>query len=216
MAFVKIEDGFMDEVSEAKVSNYEAVTGTYVAKIKKAFGFQSDSGAKAVRIEFDLTQDQETGEELENPISYKEDFYIVSGDEKGNKTTFTTKKGKEVPLPAWGVLKSIAKSAGFDLKKAFENTVDAKEQVYADEQTVAGMPDIKGVLIIGLKKNHDTYNDDIGSEIGSTLPIEAKDDEVQELVATIKKYNDKFKIKEKKIKENKEKKSESKEKVKGW
>jgi hypothetical protein len=216
MAFIDVTPDFVNDVKESQVSEgFSYPFGTYIAKIGRVYGFTNDdSGSKAVRVELELTNNLETGEVFETPIKFNEDLYVVSGKDKGNKTTFTTKQGKEVPLPSWGVLKSIAGSIGIDLTDALKNTTTKQVELFGEVKNVEAMPDFKGSLIVGLTKVYDDYNDDIKSTIKSTLSVDADSKDKDALVEKTKKYNDKFKPKKKK--EKKEVSEKSKKDVEAW
>jgi len=91
---------------------FGAVTsGIYNAVIEKAFLSKSDSGATAFEIEAKSFLDD--GSEGKTIFAQ---FWIKSGDEKGNKTTYTTKDGKERLLPAWTQVNHLLAVAGKKLE----------------------------------------------------------------------------------------------------
>lgn len=70
---------------------FETVTpGVYEFKIEKAYVRDTDTGAKMIEVLF-------KGKDGEAYFNYS--TCVQSGDEKGNKTTYTSKTGKEVILP---------------------------------------------------------------------------------------------------------------------
>lgn len=82
---------------------FGAITsGIYNAVIDKAFLSKSDGGATAFEIEAKtILEDGSDGKTIFGK------FWIKSGDEKGNKATYTTKTGKERLLPAWTQVNSL-------------------------------------------------------------------------------------------------------------
>ena len=71
---------------------YEGSTkpaGLYDAVIDKAYIRKTDSGANMLEVDF----------KMEDGSDFHYSTCVLSGDEKGNKSTYTTKQGKERPLP---------------------------------------------------------------------------------------------------------------------
>ncbi len=63
--------------------------GVYDAAVDKAYIRKTDSGANMLEIDF-LFADEST---------FHYSTCVASGDEKGNKSTYTSKQGKEIALP---------------------------------------------------------------------------------------------------------------------
>ena len=80
-----------EEVYESKVFD----TALYDAEVQRVYVRGTDSGAKMLEVDFTLPPEEEGG----GPTPYHYSTCVMSGDQKGNKTTYTTKQGKEVPLP---------------------------------------------------------------------------------------------------------------------
>jgi len=86
-----------EQVQEVEPESvYEGKTipaGLYDAKIDKAFVRKTDSGANMLEVDFIVEVDGK-------PTTYHYSNCVLSGDEKGNKTTYTDKNtGKEISLP---------------------------------------------------------------------------------------------------------------------
>ena len=63
--------------------------GVYDAAVKQAYVRKTDSGANMLEIDFIFADETE----------FHFSTCVQSGDEKGNKTTYTSKQGKEIALP---------------------------------------------------------------------------------------------------------------------
>ena len=64
-------------------------SGLVVAAVNQAYIRKTDSGANMLEIDFTM------GDES----TYHYSTCVLSGDEKGNKSTYTSKQGKEIALP---------------------------------------------------------------------------------------------------------------------
>ncbi len=96
MSQLGIEEEVLAQVKPESV--YEGKTlppALYSAEVNQAYIRQTDSGAKMLEVDFILPPTTEGGE----PTPYHYATCVMSGDEKGNKTTYTSKQGKEVALP---------------------------------------------------------------------------------------------------------------------
>ena len=96
MDMLGVSKEILDEVKPEEV--YEGKTipaALYDAEIKQAYVRKTDKGANMLEVDFILPP-AGPGQE---PALYHYSNCVKSGDEKGNKTTYTTKQGNEVPLP---------------------------------------------------------------------------------------------------------------------
>lgn len=84
----------VQEVEPEAVYESKAIpSALYDAKVDKAFVRKTDSGANMLEVDFVIEVDGK-------PITYHYSNCVLSGDQKGNKTTYTDKKtGNEVSLP---------------------------------------------------------------------------------------------------------------------
>ena len=85
-----INQEVLDQVEPEEV--YEGSTrpaGLYTVAVDKAYIRKTDSGANMLEIDF--TMDDST--------NFHYATCVLSGDEKGNKSTYTSKQGKEIALP---------------------------------------------------------------------------------------------------------------------
>lgn len=85
-----IQNEVLEQVQPEEV--YEGNTrpsGLYVVAVDKAYVRKTDSGANMLEVDF----------KMEDGTDFHYSTCVLSGDEKGNKSTYTTKQGKELALP---------------------------------------------------------------------------------------------------------------------
>jgi len=85
-----INQEVLDQVEPEEV--YEGSTrpaGLYTVAVDKAYIRKTDSGANMLEIDF----------KMDDGSDFHYATCVLSGDEKGNKSTYTTKQGKERALP---------------------------------------------------------------------------------------------------------------------
>jgi hypothetical protein len=85
-----INQEILDQVEPEEV--YEGSTrpaGLYEVAVDKAYIRKTDSGANMLEIDF----------KMDDGSDFHYATCVLSGDEKGNKSTYTTKQGKERALP---------------------------------------------------------------------------------------------------------------------
>lgn len=126
--WLNIESDLLKEIETENVSSgYTPIeSGAYIVNIEQAYLRQTDSGA----VMFEL----ETATEDNRKISWS--TCIVSGDEKGNKSTYTDKKTKkERPLPGLAQVSHLFEACKLDMDavspskqsvKRGESTINAK------------------------------------------------------------------------------------------
>ena len=151
----------IDKVEEQEVYEGGAIpSGIYNAMIDRAYIWKTDGGANMLQVDFILN----------DSIPFKWSTAIKSGDEKGNKATWTvredhseyTKKkygvGTEVPLPGVVDMQLLLKAAGL-------NDADVKDGVvvHKDKQIKAGViPDLQGKkLKLGIAQEENFFNNEI-------------------------------------------------------
>ena len=132
MSWLEIDEELLNNVEDEKVSEGGSVlpSGIYDVEIVQLYARQTDSGAVMIELE-GKTEVEVEGKKEEKKIYYSN--CIQSGDEKGNKTTYTDKKsGKEMLLP--GVVASVHmfQSMGLDFAKA----TPSKEKVERGQGTI--------------------------------------------------------------------------------
>lgn len=122
---------------------YQWESGVYDAAIKMVYLNQSAGGA----VSFNIILENSSGKEL------RESFWIKSGDKKGNKTYYTSKDGKDRPLPGYSTANSMCIAATNDsLAKCMASAEKKTINIYNAE---AGkeMPTERPVLMDLVKKS---------------------------------------------------------------
>ena len=151
----------INEVEEQEVYEGGAIpSGIYNAMIDRAYIWKTDGGANMFQVDFILNE----------KIPFKWATAIKSGDEKGNKATWTvredhseyTKKkygvGTEVPLPGVLDMQLLLKAAGVKDAEVKDGVV-----VHRDKQIKAGViPDLQGKkLKLGIAQEENFYRNEI-------------------------------------------------------
>lgn len=94
--------------------------GLYDAVVDKAFIRKTDSGASMFHLDLNVLVDGE-------PTTLSYTTAIKSGDEKGNKATYTTNNGKEVPLPGVVSMVKFLRTIGKEDATTQEATIKFKD-----------------------------------------------------------------------------------------
>jgi len=118
----EIDDAMLDKsVAEQierdeKFSYDEIPVGVHEVKIDNAYVYKTDNGAKMFCIDY----------EDKNGATLKQMECIASGDDKGNKPTYTNKDGKEIPLPGLINVKMFFKVINENIKdqKPIDETIE--------------------------------------------------------------------------------------------
>lgn len=123
-------------------------SGMYDAAIDEAYIRKTDSGAKMLEVKFILAD--------ESGFSWS--TCVLSGDEKGNKSTYTTKQNKEVNLPGVVQMQHFFDAIGVPNPSASQGEV-----MHRDEKIKALC--IEGVqgkkLKLGVNQQENLYNGDV-------------------------------------------------------
>jgi hypothetical protein len=124
--------------------------GVYTFAVSRAFISKSQGGANKLNIDFEYIGDD--GEK--HPFFYG--TYISSGDEKGNKTTYTDKTGKEKPLPGAIEAANAFKALGV-LDPA---TKKASIEMFNEQVEVLALPELSGKkCVVGIRHMFDDYRE---------------------------------------------------------
>jgi len=235
MAFIDTTNDWDFEATKVR-EGFEEKFGVFKTVITDAYGTESKGGdnskggAKYVNLEFELI-DPETGEVLGKQ---NKQFYLTSGIEKGQKTTYTYKdknnKEHTKKLPAWYQLGSIVAAIEcLDTKDEHQKEkikeilnrwlneiVETQKDVFGEKRTVAAMPNfIKKPFYVAFTKKWDDYNEDWKAEFSEARCENIGKDELEEFIEKTNKAIAKAKIPKKK-KEKKELSKEKKEKISSW
>lgn len=150
--WLEIDEKLLDDVKAEEVvtGTGTLASGVYSVKIDHAFLRQTDSGA----VMFELKSTTEDGKSV---------FYstcVTSGDAKGNKNTYTDKKGKEQLLPGLVSVKHLFQATGLDIKneKPEVMRVEFKDNEI-DAKVFKGLKDRKFKACVRQYENE--YNGDI-------------------------------------------------------
>ena len=139
----------IDEVkAEQAPTSFLVEPGVYIAEVDQAFIRTTDSGARMLEIDFILPNDQKM----------HWNTCTQSGDEKGNKTTYTDKNGKEQPLPGIGQMVNFLNAA----KVPNPNAQAGKVKLRDDEIDALLIQGIQGKkLKLGVKQYENEYNGEV-------------------------------------------------------
>jgi hypothetical protein len=126
MSWLNIENEVYEEIGVEEISSYVPIqSGAYIVTIEQCYLRKTDSGAVMLELET----------ELEDKRKLSWSTCVVSGDEKGNKSTYTNKNGKQQALPGVSSTKHLFEAVGMDMKKEEptvakiirgDKTIDAK------------------------------------------------------------------------------------------
>jgi hypothetical protein len=112
-SWLEVNSELLNEVKAESVSEYKQVeSGAYVVAIQAAYLRQTDSGAVMFELET-ITKDE---------VAINWSTCVKSGDAKGNKATYTDKKGVEKLLPGVEQVTRLFNACGFDSLGSIEPT----------------------------------------------------------------------------------------------
>ena len=192
MDMLDISQEIIDKVKPEEV--YEGKTidsGLYEATVKTAYIRKTDSGANMLEVDFILPPKEGTTE----PTLYHYSNCVKSGDEKGNKTTYTDKRsGKEIPLPGVVAFTKFLESIGSVGAKAIEGQVKHKD----DTIKALCINDIQGKkLMIGLIQEENLWNGNttIKNDVKYWLDDKGENSKGDDLRTKVKESIEKFPLK---------------------
>ena len=124
-------------------------SGIYTARIEKVFIRKTDSGASMVELGATI---------IDTEDSFFWNTCIRSGDEKDNKTTYTSSNGKEVILPGVVEFDSLMAVLGIDKPSGAPCKVDFRDEEI-DALCISG---VQGKTIkLGIRQEENDYNGEI-------------------------------------------------------
>lgn len=173
----KVQEELAKEIKPEQV--YEGKTlpaGLYPAVVDKAYIKESQSGAKGLVVDFNVQMPD--GEV--KPYSYI--AWVASGDEKGNKSTYTDKKtGKERPLPGYTAMVKFLRAIDSEDAQVQEATLPGKDGAPMTVQAFQGLQGKK--LMIGIRQEENLYegNITIRNDIQYWLNEDGKNEEGEDL-----------------------------------
>ncbi len=119
--------------------------GVYDAAVDQAYIRKTDSGANMLEIDF-LFADE---------TKFHYSTCVASGDEKGNKTTYTSKQGKEIALPGVTAMRHFLDAIGVEDPAAAQGDVEH----FNDKIKALCITGIQGKkLKLGINQYENFYN----------------------------------------------------------
>lgn len=167
-----------EQVQEVEPESvYEGKTipaGLYDAKIDKAFVRKTDKGANMLEVDFIVEVDGK-------PTTFHYSNCVLSGDEKGNKTTYTDKKtGKEISLPGVQAMTKFLTAIDALDASAQKGQVDWKD----NKIEVLAFKGLQGKkLKLGIIQEESLYNGNVTvkNDVKYWLDAEGKNSEGKDL-----------------------------------
>ena len=169
-----------EEVYEGKT----IPSALYTVAVDKAYIRKTDSGAKMLEVDFIM----EDGE----PFHYS--TCVLSGDEKGNKSTYTTKQGKEVALPGVTSMTKFLTAIDSLNASASVGTVKHKDE-NIEALCFSGLQGKK--LQIGINQEESFYQGDVllKNDVKYWLDAEGKNASGEDLTEKVKESLEKHPLK---------------------
>jgi len=185
-------------------------SGIYKVVIEKAYLDKSEGGATAINLEMQVADDED------RKLFWK--GWIKSGDEKGNKATYTDQKtGEERLLPDWFQFNHMLKIAGKTVKELTPK--DATLEKFGKQVNVKAIKELEGTKALAVVQQYeDDYSGGIKYNIldflnvdGSAVGTGRNEEEWQKFLE-----RNPIKKTKKKKEETAESKDEAKSAVEGW
>ena len=151
-----IDDSMLEKEDRTVQVSEVPNAGIYNVTVNKAYLSKSDGGATAFNL--DLLEDVP-----DNPLggrTFYAQYWIKSGDEKGNKSTYTDKKGEERPLPGWFPVLHLLKLFGKDFSR-LKGKPD-KMEVFGKVKDVYAFPELEGLKTKAVVQQYENeYNGEV-------------------------------------------------------
>ena len=131
---------------------YEGSTlpaGLYKVVVDKAYIRKTDSGANMLEVDF----------KMEDGTDFHYSTCVLSGDEKGNKSTYTSKQGKEVALPGVVSLTKFLTAIDSVKANAIEGEVDHRGKGNIKALCFDGLQG--KALLVGVNQEESFYQGDV-------------------------------------------------------
>jgi len=146
--------GISDKVDDIKTQDvsdgFLLDSGVYKMEVDKVYIRKTDSGAKMFTVELKTEEGK--------PFTHQ--TAIQSGDQKGNKTTYTDKNGKEQFLPGIHEMEHFFQAVGTTSKDVKVKTGNI--EVFGEMQEVVAIPEVTGKkLIVGVQQEENFWNDQL-------------------------------------------------------
>jgi hypothetical protein len=146
--------------------------GVYEMVIDKVYATKADSGA--VRLNAELKYQREDGSEG----TFFWNTWVQSGDEKGNKATYTDKNGNQKPLPGVIEMRHFFKSAGVEDPQVKPATIE----VFGEPTEVKALPELTGKkVLVGIRHMYDDYKEQDVAFVDTFLSANGKNSDGEDL-----------------------------------
>jgi len=171
---------------------YEGSTraaGLYTVVVDKAYIRKTASGANMLEVDF----------KMEDGSDYHYATCVLSGDEKGNKSTYTSKQGKEIALPGVASLTKFLTAIDSLNASAAEGDVMHRN----DKITALCFAGIQGKkLQIGMNQEESFYQGEtlIKNDVKYWLDEAGKNSAGEDLTEKVKESLEKYPLKKLKVK----------------
>ncbi len=140
-----VEEEFVNIEAESVHEGGTRDSGVYDAAVKQAYIRRTDSGASMLEVDFTMVDES----------NFHYSTCVKSGDEKGNKTTYTSKQGKEVALPGVSAMRHFLDAIGVVNPGAVEGEVEH----FGNKISALCITDIQGKkLKLGVNQYENFYN----------------------------------------------------------
>jgi len=154
-----IDEGLL-EGQEVTIPEYKPVeAGVYEVAVEKAYLRTTDNGATMLELDFvEVVPD--------NPLGGRHIRWstaVKSGNSKGNKATYTSKNGKEVPLPGVVIAKALFDAADVSMTT---KPVDTKLEHAGNIINARVFPQLENKKVcIAVQQYEDEYNGELRTKI---------------------------------------------------
>jgi len=213
MSWLELPNEMVEEIDSGEYDysgEFEVISEIAKVQVDAVYLTKSSGGAVAFNIKM----------KKENGAFIDAQEWVKSGDEKGNKSTYTDKKtGKEKPLPGVINIQHFLKVISEDFKSIGEPKVVTME-VFGTAQEVKVFDKLRGKqLIVAKQAYEDDYNDEIKirTKIVEFMDMDGKNYKDKERVSYWKEKFEKEPVKKLKAKvQKKEQKAEEKSALDSW
>ena len=158
--------------------------GLYTVAVDKAYIRKTDSGANMLEVDF----------KMEDGSDFHYSTCVLSGDAKGNKSTYTTKQGKERALPGVDSMTKFLTAIDSISAGAAEGEVEH----FGTKMKVLAFSGLQGKkLQIGINQYENFYNGEVSvrNDVKYWLDEAGKNSAGEELSEKVKESLEKFPLK---------------------
>ena len=212
MDWLNLDEKYIEKVDNGDYDfsgDFETVSEIARVQVDSAYLTVSDSGAMAFNVKM----------KKENGAFIDAQEWIRSGSEKGNKSTYTDKKGNERPLPGIVNIQHFLKVIGEDFKSIGEPKKMTME-VFGKPTEVKVFEKLRGrQLIVAKQAYEDEYNGEVKvrTKIVEWMDMDGKNYKGKERLSYWKEKFEKEPVKKLKVKpEKKEPSKEAEGALAGW